>query len=293
MMASAAMALMSDRNGHLTVNMTSRINSSIVDLHRNSVRLVYNRQSLIHLCTSRSLDTTTSDSVCSFGLLRQLRPVAYKVAEPPTRTSRPRRRQRRCDRKRNWGSWGGLLANLRSNSCRTLLPSILLAKVQFLENKSNYLKLDLTTKRVMRDCCTFILSETGLNSSVPDEAVSIEGLTLFRADRSNAITRKSRSNGVCIYISNSWYNNAEVVLSHCSPDIESFTVKCRPLYLHREFTTVTLTAVYMPPRANTVTALNTLHKSISDLQTTHPDDVFIVAGNFNQANMKIVWEIWT
>ncbi len=63
----------------------------------------------------------------------------------------------------------------------------------------DYLKLDLTTKQEMRDCCTIILTETWLNPSVSDDAVSIEGLTIFRSDRSGVLSGKSRGGGVCIY----------------------------------------------------------------------------------------------
>ena len=48
-----------------------------------------------------------------------------------------------------------------------------------LENKLDYLKLDFTTKREVRDCYGIILNETWLKPSVPDDAVSIEGLTTF------------------------------------------------------------------------------------------------------------------
>lgn len=138
-----------------------------------------------------------------------------------------------CDRKRKCGSRGGLTVKLKANPCRTPLPSILLANVRSLKNKVDYLKLDLTTNREMRDCCVIILTETWLNSSIPDDAVSMEGLTTFRSDRSCTLSGKTRGGGVCIYNNNSWCNNAKVVSSHCSPDIEFLTIKCRPLYLPR------------------------------------------------------------
>ena len=53
-------------------------------------------------------------------------------------------------------------------------------------------------------------------------------------------------------------------------------------------TTIVITAVYIPPSANTKDALNALYRSISELQTTHTEGIFIVAGDFNQANMKTV-----
>lgn len=78
------------------------------------------------------------------------------------------------------------------------------------------------------------------------------------------------------------------VASYCSPDIELLTVNCRPFYLPREFTVVSITAVYVPPSANTKEAMTVLYRTISELQSSHTEGVFIIAGDFNQANMKTV-----
>ena len=49
-----------------------------------------------------------------------------------------------------------------------------------------------------------------------------------------------------------------------------------------------ITAVYLPPDANTSIALSLLLDTIKKRQRCHPDDVHIVAGDFNQANLKSV-----
>ena len=63
-------------------------------------------------------------------------------------------------------------------------------------------------------------------------------------------------------------------------------VNCRPFYLPREFTLVSITAVYLPPRADIKEAMKVLYRTISELQLTHTEGFFIVARDFNQANMK-------
>ena len=98
-------------------------------------------------------------------------------------------------RKQKRGTRGGASAKLKANPCRTPLPSILLANVRSLENKLDYLRLDLTTKREVRDCCALIFTETWLNDSVTEYAISMEGLTTFRADRSVALSGKTRGGG--------------------------------------------------------------------------------------------------
>ncbi|KAI4886435.1 hypothetical protein NFI96_011889 [Prochilodus magdalenae] len=65
-------------------------------------------------------------------------------------------------------------------------------------------------------------------------------------------------------------------------------VRCRPFYLPREFTTVLIVSVYIPPGATAKAALCELYSAISRLQNTHPDGLFIVAGDFNHGNLKSV-----
>lgn len=64
------------------------------------------------------------------------------------------------------------------------------------------------------------------------------------------------------------------------------TVKCRPIYLRREFTVVMITVVYNPPDANTKSALGYLYDAISSQQSLQA--VHIIAGDFNHAELKAV-----
>jgi hypothetical protein len=73
----------------------------------------------------------------------------------------------------------------------------------------------------------------------------------------------------------------EELKSICSPDLEYLTIKCRPYFLPREFSLVVVTAVYIPPQANTMTALKELHCTLFKLETTYPEVAFIVSGDFN------------
>lgn len=146
---------------------------------------------------------------------------------------------------------------------------ILLANVRSLENKMDYLKMD---KMGIEELLRHSSDGDMLNSFVPDDA------------------GKCRGGSVCIYIHNSWCNNAEVVASYCSSLIEFLTVG--PFYLPREFTVITITAVYISPHANTKEDLSVFLCSISDLQNTHLEVIFIVAGDSNRANMKTVFPLF-
>ncbi|KAK3537358.1 hypothetical protein QTP70_008788 [Hemibagrus guttatus] len=100
--------------------------------------------------------------------------------------------------------------------------------------------------------------ETWLSDRVPDTAIQLDELTVFHADRNAALC------------------------------VDFVTVRCRPFYLPRDFTTIFIVGVYIPPRANAKEALCELYGAISELQNAHPDGLFIIAGDFNHANLKSV-----
>ncbi len=59
-------------------------------------------------------------------------------------------------------------------------------------------------------------------------------------------------------------------------------VKCRPFYLPREFTAIVIAAVYIPPCATLRT------RFVNCIAPYSPDGFFIIAGDFNHANLKTV-----
>jgi hypothetical protein len=91
------------------------------------------------------------------------------------------------------------------------------------------------------------------------------------------------------HINNSWCTEAENILCSCSPDLEFLMLKCRPHYMPREFTCAIITAVYISPQANTEAALSELYNIISQKESSHPEAVFIVTGDFNKVCLKHVF----
>ena len=81
-------------------------------------------------------------------------------------------------------------------------------------------------------------------------------------------------------INDSWCNrnNIQELMSFSSPDLEFLTIKCRPYYLPRELSSVIFTAMYIPPQADTKTAIKELHWTLCKLETIYPEAVFIVVG---------------
>ncbi len=90
------------------------------------------------------------------------------------------------------------------------------------------------------------------------------------------------------HIKCSYERNIHSIKSFCSPDLEFHTLLCRPFWLSRDFTAIIITAVYIPPQANTDQALKELYRNISEQETAHPDAAFIITGDFNKANFRTI-----
>jgi hypothetical protein len=64
------------------------------------------------------------------------------------------------------------------------------------------------------------------------------------------LSGKKKGGGVCLMINEMWFdhNNIQELESFCSPDLEFLTIKCRPHNLPREFSSIIITVVYVPPK---------------------------------------------
>eukprot|EP00061_Rhincodon_typus_P013371 g39705.t1 len=104
-----------------------------------------------------------------------------------------------------------------------------------------------------------------------------------------ASSGKAKSSGICLLINTSWCSYVVTLVSYCAPDLEYLTVKCSltTCCMH-EFTSATLTADYILPQVKVKNALGEIYTATSALETKFPKALFIVAGDFNQANLKKV-----
>ncbi len=193
-------------------------------------------------------------------------------------------------RRRKRGKRASVLVRLRRCAFRPPLPNILLTNVQSLDNKFCEQRACISYQRETRDCCVICLTETWMSAMVPDSAIELTGFSVHRLDRTKELTGKSRGGGVCFYINNSWCDerNIHSIKFFCSPDLEFHMLLCRPFWLPREFTVIIITAVYIPPQANTDQALKELYGSISEQETVHPDAAFIITGDFKKANFRTI-----
>ncbi len=193
-------------------------------------------------------------------------------------------------RKKHRGRRTGIHNRLRKRAHSPPLPSILLANVQSLENKMDDLRARISFQRDIRDCHIFCLTETWLTPTVPDTAVTpSDNFSVLRMDRT-AEAGKTKGGGVCFMINRKWCDprNISILSRSCSPHLEHLSIICRPFYLPQEFSSIVITSVYIPPQADTSLALSNLHDVLSGYNNIHPDAAFIIAGDFNKANLKKV-----
>ncbi len=105
------------------------------------------------------------------------------------------------------------------------------------------LRARISFQRDIRDCNIFCLTETWLTPSVPDTAVTpSDNFSVLRMDRT-AEAGKTKGGGVCFMINKKCCS--------CSPHLEHRSIICRPFYLPQEFSSIVVTAVYIPPQADT------------------------------------------
>lgn len=188
------------------------------------------------------------------------------------------------------GKRAGIRNRLRKRAYSPPLPSILLANVQSLENKMDDLRARISFQRDIRDCNILCLSETWLTPLVPDAAVMpSENFSVLRMDRT-AEAGKTKGGGVCFMINKKWCDpwNISTLSRSCSPYLEHLSIICRPFYLPREFSSIIITVVYIPPQADTGLALSELHDALSGNINKHPDAAIIIAGDFNKAKLRQV-----
>ncbi len=152
------------------------------------------------------------------------------------------------------------------------------------------LRARICFERDIRDCNILCLTETWLTQTVPDTTVTpSDNFSVLRMDRT-AEAGKNKGGGVCFMINKKWCDarNISILLCSCSPHLEHLSIICRPFYLPREFSSIVITAVYIPPQADTSLALSNLHDELSGYINKHPDAASIIAGDFNKANLKKV-----
>ena len=137
-------------------------------------------------------------------------------------------------------------------------------------------------------CQAVCFTETWLQEKHPDDLITPPGFAPYRCDRDLEATGKADGGGICFLINKEWCTNVKILSKTSTPNLEQISIKCRPFYLPREFSSITLTGVYIHPRANIKEALNDLSDIITNNESKDPETASIILGDFNQSNLKTV-----
>ena len=169
---------------------------------------------------------------------------------------------------------------------RLPMPSIVVGNAGSICDKTDELEACVRFLSDYREASLICLSETWLHGKDTDPTVP--GFSVVRFDRSKEITKKSKGGGVCMYVNKRWCSSIIVREEHCCQDLELLSVALRPFYLPREFQRVFVTVVYIHPRANTKNAMYKIREVVQSQETTCPDSVRLILGDFNQCQLKKV-----
>ncbi len=134
----------------------------------------------------------------------------------------------------------------RQRSLRTPLPSIHLANLRSLANKSDELQLLTRTNKDFLNSAALCFTE---------------------------LSRKTRGGGLCFYINEG------------CPNLEALFINFKPFYSPREFSSFILVSVYIPPDARVSAVLELLADQITHTEQRYPDSFIVILGDFNKANL--------
>ena len=158
------------------------------------------------------------------------------------------------------------------------VPSLFLSNVMSLAQKIDEVNSVVINANVDVVCIT----ETWLQSHIPDSVVAINGYKLIRRDGRDAI-----HGGVCMYIKASIPFTILEDLEEENVSFEVLWIKLRPTCFPRGISSIIAGIVYHPPKATNSMILDYLTKCLMDLESKYSNCLLLVLGDFNHLN------IWT
>ncbi len=154
-------------------------------------------------------------------------------------------------KKRKRGKKGGIRVKNRKRFKRLPLPSMLFGNIRSLTQKEDELYANIRYLHEYRESGIICLQETWLKDEHPDP--SIPDFMTIRHDRTGD-SKKKIGGGLLTLVNEKWCKNICVNHRYCDADIELLSVSLRPFYLPREFNSLKVINVYIPPNGNYMSA---------------------------------------
>ncbi len=136
----------------------------------------------------------------------------------------------KCYTTRRQGKRAGALVKLHQRGLRMPLPSIHLANLCSLPNKTEELLLLSWTNKDFSSSAALCFTETWLNDAIPDSELHLSNFLLIRSDHDAESTGISRGGGTCFYINERWCTDVTVLKKMCCADLETLFINYKPFY---------------------------------------------------------------
>ncbi|XP_054866081.1 uncharacterized protein LOC129348770 [Amphiprion ocellaris] len=216
--------------------------------------------------------------------LSQARPPSWERPDIPAEL---RRRRRGCR--------AGLKRREKRRRYKPSVPSVIMGNVRSLPNKMEELTALTRLQWEYRESSLMMFTESWLNELTPDSLLTLDGFHLVRADRNARESGKRKGGGLAMYVNERWCNAGHISVKEqlCTKDVELLAVSLRPFYLPREYSHVIAITVYIPPSADAAAACELIHSVVSQLQTSHPQSLIIISGDFNHASLSATLPTFT
>jgi exonuclease III len=130
-----------------------------------------------------------------------------------------------------------------------------------------------------------VITETWLNTDIPDDTIKITGYMLASVDR-----RHKNGEGICVYIKDRiTYNVVQHDKNDKSQEIETLWITIRPQKLPIEISCILLGCIYHPLGGNDWELTKLINSSIDDFLQIHPYGKIIRLGDFNKYKDKYLY----
>ena len=196
-------------------------------------------------------------------------------------------------RTRKRGKRAGIRVNHSTNKGKVPLPAVIITNAQSVRHKLDELHALLQTKRLINLSQLICITESWLTPEITKSRTELDGYSQYRNDRLPDKSGKSCGGGILVYIDNKWSTNNQIIHNHTDEHLEIMTVKSRPHWLPREFTSVISVSCYAPftgksrLKANATSTSKIISMHVKQMERKYPDACVLVMGDFNQLPLKL------
>ena len=159
------------------------------------------------------------------------------------------------------------------------IPSVIYANIRSVTSKID----ELQTVVSINNSSIVCLTETWLNSNIPNSACDLTDFICYRNDRLSAM-----GGGVCVYVKT--FHPCNRLQEFEEIEIESVWLKIRPHRLPRGTSSLLVAAVYHPPSSsaeqNSILIAH-LQKNTESYLASYPEGMVIITGDFNPTSTRI------